>query len=141
MISEIKTESFLMKKKILLSVDIILKLLISCFTAFYVYRTLPAFLYCMYERYKVKLFYNIFCLADFSIYYEFSSAEYLYDHRFVYTLVLVIVSLIVIDTVIVFSLEKFKKYKIITLVLSSMIILVSLCIASNSGFAAWVYQY
>lgn len=130
-----------MKKKILLSIDIIVKLLISCFTAFYVYRTLPAFLYCMYERYKIKLFYKIFSLADFSYHYEFASAEFLYDSRFVYTLVLIIISLIVIDIWVVFSLERFKKYKIVTLILFGMIILVSLCIASNTGFAAWVYQY
>ena len=130
-----------LKKKLLLSLDIVLKIAVLISTAFYIYRVLPAFLYCMYYRFEIPIFYKAFSLADFSYHYEFTSAEYLYNKDFVYTFVSVILTMIIIDIILIFVLKKCIISKTVAIVLYSVIIFISICIASNVGYAAWIYQY
>lgn len=130
-----------MLKNKLTFADIILKILIAVSLSFFVYRTLPAFLYCMYYRYDADIFYDIFTLADFSYHYEFVSAEYLYNIRFVCTFVGLISVLIFSDMIFIFRLRKNIITIIITTLLYILIISVTVCIASNVGYSAWIYQY
>ena len=88
----------------------IFKFILFINTTIIIFFTFPAFLICMYEKYNIPIFLNIYNRFNFSYSYEFRSARFLYNHIFVVICLLTTLTFASLD---IFTSLKNSKSKIV----------------------------
>ena len=121
--------------------SIIAKTLLFITTTFFTLSTLPAFLFCMYDRSGVGFVGRIFDKFDFSSSYEFKSAELLYNRLYVLIFLLLILFLSAVDIFTAVKKVKSVRYTVFTVIFDMFFISFTILVLSNTFYAAWIYQY
>ena len=119
----------------------IFKFILFINTTIIIFFTFPAFLICMYEKYNIPIFLNIYNRFNFSYSYEFRSARFLYNHIFVVICLLTTLTFASLDIFTSLKNSKSKIKLLFSVICDLLLVSIVIVIVSNTFYAAWIYQY